>query len=329
MEAMNKTHSDQKSKKRLCLEHIDSNARAKRKGMTDRWIERNTCSLKGKTVAISGSTGGLGRELCAYLAELGADLILLDRNQKLSLSHRDKLLSENGGIRVTCIPLQLDDPHSVHSAAEELKHHPVDVFISNAGAYSIPRRVCDSGYDNVFQINFVSPYIIINELMPLLRQRQGRVVIVGSVAHRYSKSDPTDIDFSTRHKASLVYGNSKRYLMFTLAEMFVHEPHVGFAVTHPGITFTNITAHYPKLIFALIKHPMKIIFPSPKTACLSVLRGVFEDTHGCEWIGPRLFDVWGLPKKKELRVSDAELEFFSRFNIEWAERKENAEKGLS
>ena len=34
-----------------------------------KWIEKNTASLKGKTVAISGSTGGLGRELCRYLRE--------------------------------------------------------------------------------------------------------------------------------------------------------------------------------------------------------------------------------------------------------------------
>ena len=296
----------------------------------DRWLEKNTCSLRGKTVAISGSTGGLGRELCALLSVLGADLILLDRNQKLSASHRNELLSKNGSISVTCIPLQLDDPDSVLSAAEELKRYPVDVFISNAGAYSIPRKACDSGYDNVFQINFVSPYILINELMPLLRQRHGRVVIVGSIAHNYSRSDPSDIDFSTRRKASLVYGNSKRYLMFTLSQMLENEPDVGFAITHPGITFTNITAHYPKLIFALIKHPMKIIFPRPRTACLSVLRGVFEDTHGCEWIGPCLFDIWGAPKKKRLRtVSDAELEYFRGFNMKCAERKENAEKGLS
>ncbi len=297
-----------------------------------RWLQNNTHSLSGKTVAISGSTGGLGRELCLYLADLGADLVLLDRNAERSEAHRKALLDAHGGIKVVCIPLRLDDEDSVHAAIERLKELPIDIFISNAGAYSIPRSVCKSGFDNVFQINFVSPYIIISELLPTLCKRGGRVVIVGSIAHRYSKSDKRDIDFSTRKKASLVYGNSKRYLMFTLAELFRNEPNVGFAITHPGITFTNITAHYPKLIFALIKEPMKIIFPKPRVACLSVLRGVFEDTHGLEWIGPSVFDVWGRPKKKKLRSvseSSCELEYFSKWNRECAERKENAEKGLS
>jgi hypothetical protein len=75
-------------------------------------------------------------------------------------------------------------------------------------------------------------------------------------------------------------------------------------VTHPGITFTNITAHYPKLIYALIKHPMKVVFMRPKKAALSVLRGVFDPTDNSEWIGPRLFNIWGLPKKKTLKSAD-------------------------
>ena len=73
------------------------------------------------------------------------------------------------------------------------------------------------------------------------------------------------------------------------------------AVTHPGITFTNITAHYPKAIFWVIKHPMKVIFMKPARAALSILSGVFSDTSEGEWIGPMCFDVWGLPKKKALR----------------------------
>ena len=40
----------------------------------------------------------------------------------------------------------------------------------------------------------------------------------------------------------------------------------------------------------------------PRRACLSILRGVFEDTEYFEWIGPHIFDVWGLPKKKKLRT---------------------------
>ena len=47
---------------------------------TSTYIERNLGRLDGKTVAISGATGGLGNAICEELARLGAELILLDRN---------------------------------------------------------------------------------------------------------------------------------------------------------------------------------------------------------------------------------------------------------
>ena len=94
--------------------------------------------------------------------------------------------------------------------------------------------------------------------------------------------------------------------MFALHELFRDEAGAHLAVTHPGITFTNITAHYPKLIFAVIKHPMKVIFMKPKKACLSILAGLFDSTKYGEWIGPGVFDVWGFPKKRMLRTVTAE-----------------------
>ncbi len=258
-------------------------------------MNKNTVSLCGKTVAISGSTGGLGRELCAHLAALGASLILLDRNMAKSHALADELRARFPELSVSHIKVDMESINEVKEAAATLKEQTVDYLILNAGAYSIPRHRCESGFDNVFQINFVSPYYLARALLRDVRSRGGRVVAVGSIAHGYSKTDPDDIDFSTRKKASLVYGNAKRYLMFSLLSLD------GVTIAHPGITFTGITSHYPRLIFALIKHPMKLIFMKPRKACLSVIRGLFEDCGENEWIGPAIFGIWGYPKKQKLR----------------------------
>lgn len=273
-----------------------------------KWLDKNTESLNGKLIAVTGTTGGIGRELCTYLASLGASLVLLDRNEKRSTAFRDELIARFPSIAVECINLELEDMASVKRAAEALKERELYAFLHNAGAYFIPRHKCDSGYDNVFQINFVSPYYIIKELLPTLRASHGRVAVVGSIAHNYSKTDPNDIDFSTRDKPSRVYGNAKRYLTFSLLKLFEGEGDVRLSITHPGITFTNITAHYPKLIYAIIKHPMKVIFMKPRRAALSVLYGLFVNPSPSipEWIGPRYFDVWGIPRVKRLATAKAD-----------------------
>ncbi len=254
-------------------------------------------NLRGKTVAITGCTGGIGRELCLQVAKLGADIIMLDRNQNKSRLLESEIKSEYPTVKITRIELDLSNIASVKQTSKRLTELNPDVFIPNAGAYSIPRYVTEAGLDNVFQINFAAPYYIIHKLTA--SNPDIKTVAVGSIAHNYSKSDKNDFDFHSKKSAEKVYGNSKRYLMFSLYKLF--ENKANLAVTHPGITFTNITAHYPKFIFAIIKHPMKIIFMKPKNAAQSIIEGIFTSTAEGYWIGPELFDIWGKPKYKKLK----------------------------
>lgn len=276
-----------------------------------KWLQSNTASLKGKTVVITGSTGGLGKEICKILGFLGADLILVDRNFKKSSAHRQEIVSRFAKIKVTLLTADMEDMDSVKAVCEKLKNIKFDYLILNAGAYSIPRKKSSFGYDNVFQINFVSQYYIARTLAPFIKCRDGKIITVGSIAHNYSLTDKNDIDFSTRKKSNLVYGNSKRYLMCAMYKL-CKDTGVDISVVHPGITFTNITAHYPPIVFAVIKHPMKVIFMHARKACLSVIKGMFDSCEKYEWIGPRIFDVWGLPKKSMLKtVSEKEYSFIS------------------
>lgn len=266
------------------------------------WFEKNTKSLCGRTVAITGSTGGLGRELCDYLASLGAGLVLVDRNRVKSEALAEELKGKYPSLTVNFVSADMSTMASVKAAGEELCAIGIDYLILNAGAYSIPRCVTDIGYDNVFTINFVAPYYLTRRLLPSIRARGGRVVAVGSIAHNYSKIDPADIDFRRRKKASLVYGNAKRFLTFALQNLSMDD----VIIAHPGISFTGITNHYPPLIFALIKHPMKVIFMKPRRAALSILYGLFADVSSDSWIGPRLFDIWGIPRVKKLSTASSE-----------------------
>lgn len=270
-----------------------------------KWFLKNAENLSGKTVAITGSTGGIGVWLCRHLASLGANLLLLNRSKTKTDEQIADLKSKFPDINIEYIPLDLSDIKSVKAATDILIKNCPDYLIHNAGAYSIPRYITECGFDNVFMINFLSPYYITKTLLPYLSQKGGRVVAVGSIAHNYSKTDPKNIDFRDIKAASKAYGNAKRHLMLSFYKLFENEKNVGFSVTHPGITFTNITAHYPKLIFAIIKHPMKVIFMKPKKAALCIVKGLFENTSFGFWIGPKLFDVWGLPKNKKLHTFTA------------------------
>ena len=267
---------------------------------TETWIRKYAADLTGKVVAVTGTTGGLGRELCLCLVQLNAHILMLNRNAEKSLALKRELLSRFPDAEMEHIDLDLSDTGSVKEACRRLNARKIDILILNAGVYNIPLTVGKSGYNNIFEVNFISHYCLVKQLLPTLRKSKGRVVAVGSIAHRFAMLDENDVDFSKRKSASRIYGNSKRFLMFSLYELFHNETDVSMAVVHPGVTLTGMTSHYPQGINGLVKIGVKLLFPAPARAVRSLLSGLYTDCSYHEWIGPGIFDIWGNPKRKKL-----------------------------
>ena len=269
----------------------------------NKWIEKNCSDLSNKTIAITGSTGGLGRCVCRYLVKSNANLILIDRDTDKAKAQANELISINPNINIDIITCELTDFSSVKLAIEKLNEIQFNVLILNAGAYNIPINKTNLGYNNVFQINFLSQYYMVKKLLPKLRkQSDAKVIALGSIAHDYSKINENDIDFSLEKRASKIYGNSKRFLMFSLYELFKNEDKVKLSIVHPGVTLTNMTNRYPKAINWLVKFGIKILFPSVNKASLNILYSIYHSCGYHEWIGPKIFDIWGQPTIKKLKT---------------------------
>ena len=271
------------------------------------WLKKYGTSLEGKTVAITGATGGLGMEICRGVLFLGGRLLLLNRSKEKTEALRETLLKEFPKGELRCFPLDLQDMGSVQAACAFLMNNIPDILLHNAGIYDVQRFPCSTGLDNVFQVNFASPYYITKQLLPFLRKQRSRVVVVGSIAHTYASSDPEDMDFHLRRACSLVYGNSKRYLMYAFSELMKEETQVSFSVGHPGIALTNISNHYPSWLYPFIRPFLKAFFMRPETACRGILYGICHQMQPFTWAGPRYFNIWGSPSVKSLcTVSSAE-----------------------
>ncbi len=266
----------------------------------NKWIKENSQDLTGKTIAITGSTGTLANELVKILANLRANLILLNRNKEKTTLQIKELLSINPNIKIEFIACDLENFESVKSAVEILKQKNIDILYLCAGAYNIPRFKTNLGYDNVFQINFMSHYYMAKELLNNIKAVNGKIVAVSSIAHNYSKINELDIDFSTQKKHSKVYGNAKRFLTFSLMELCKIEQ-VNLSIVHPGLTLTEMTNHYPKAINWLVKLFIGMFCPSQQKASLHLIKGVLENTGYYEWIGPPILQVYGKPKKIKLK----------------------------
>lgn len=278
------------------------------------WIEENCSRLDGKTICITGSTGGIAKEFTKKLASLGANLIFANRNKEKSEKQKQELLSKFPNIKIEIILVDMFDMNSVKLFVCKLKMKHIDMLIFNSAVYFVPRKTSSIGFDNIFQINFVSVYYIAKQMLPSLRKiKDSKIIVISSIAHKYSDVDFGDIQKLKNAKSSKIYGNSKRFLMFSMQKLLEDSP-VKLAVVHPGITLTSMTNHYPKAINWLVKLGIKLFFPKPEKACLSVLAGVYNSTKTNEWIGPSKFDIWGSPKKKN--INSASQEEINRIYLE-------------
>lgn len=267
-----------------------------------RWLKKNAKSLEGKRVVLTGSTGGLGKEIALFLAYLKADLVLADRNMEKSNNLKALILKKYPSAKITQVVLDLESANSVKECVKTLESlESIDAIIHNAGVYSLPLEDGED-YNTPFKVNFLHPYFITKSLLNKLRNSSlARVIVVGSLAYKFARFNINDVDYNTSKSRNKIYGNSKRCLMLSLSELLKNEEKVKLSVVHPGVTPTNITRHFPLILRGIIKLPMKCVFISPKKASLSVILGLFKDVKYHDWLGPKIFGVWGKPKESNLK----------------------------
>ena len=90
-------------------------------------------SLSDKTALICGSTQGIGLATAIELAALGANCILLARNET-ALNEAIKLLPANTNQQHIILVADFSKPSEVKSVIEKfMKDHSVDILINNTG----------------------------------------------------------------------------------------------------------------------------------------------------------------------------------------------------
>ena len=244
-------------------------------------------------LAITGSTGGLGFEVVKRLVN-DYEIILVNRNLKKSEDQKNKLLEINPNAKIDILVCDMEDINSVKNATNKLIELSIDYLIVNAGILTKEKHITSFNYDNVFTTNFLAPYYIINTLKENNLPNK-KVVAVSSIANVWGKFDINDIDHRNYKSKNKRYGNSKKFLMASLMELYKDEPGK-LSLAHPGITLTNMTKNYNKIIKVFTIIFMSIFFQGKKKASRSINKAITTNTNYLEWVGPHIFNVYGKPK---------------------------------
>ena len=244
-----------------------------------------------RTLAITGSTGSLGFEVVKRIVN-DYHIILVNRNIDKSNKQKDELLKINPNALIDIIKCDMEDINSVKEATEKLIEYDIDYLFINAGILIGEKHITSFNYDNVFTTNFLAPYYIINRLkennLPNIK-----VIAVGSVAQKWGKLDLNDIDHRS-YKKNPRYGNSKMFLIASLMELYKDTNKA--TICHPGISLTNMTKNYNKVIKFFTIIFMTIFFQGKRKASRSLVKSITTDTPYLYWIGPHILGVYGKPK---------------------------------
>lgn len=148
--------------------------------------------MDGKSVIITGCTSGTGLVLARTCGHLGAKVFMINRASGRASSALNLLKNEDqtDAVLVEC---DLQNFESVRQAAghlrEELQDKGCDVLCNNAGVMGLLDKATVDGYDVQIQTNHLSHFLLIHELLPLLKQSvaltgEARVINHSSGARR-------------------------------------------------------------------------------------------------------------------------------------------------
>ena len=135
--------------------------------------------LSGKTVLLTGATGGLGRAIAAALAERGAGLILSAR----SAEALEALANELPGSGHTTIPADLGQAGAATKLATDAGDF--DVLLANAGVRGagLLTDYSDEQIERAIRINLDSPVRMARAVMERMSERgSGHMVFIASLA---------------------------------------------------------------------------------------------------------------------------------------------------
>jgi NAD(P)-dependent dehydrogenase (short-subunit alcohol dehydrogenase family) len=166
-------------------------------------------SLAGKTVLVTGSTDGLGREVARRLGALGAMVIVHGRNVERGEAVVREIREQGGeAVFYQADFAALDDVRALADAVLE-NHDRLDMLINNAGISGRgERRTSAEGYELVFAVNYLSHFLLTERLLPLIEQSApARIVNVSSLGQ--APIDFDDVMLTREGAEQRAYSQSK------------------------------------------------------------------------------------------------------------------------
>ena len=221
--------------------------------------------LSGKSCVVTGASSGIGVEIARGLAAQGARLALVGRD-KDRLHEVAESCRSLGAAAVEVYPCDFASLDEVRDLADRLLADlpEIHVLMNNAGGVVAKRQETADGYEWMFAVNHLAPYLLTRLLLDrLVASAPARVVTTASDAHTFGPIDVDDYQSAKAFSTMKVYGKSKlaNILMTTQLAKVLDGTGATATVFHPGFVSTSLARDnvlgvvFMKLARPFIKSP--------------------------------------------------------------------------
>jgi len=148
--------------------------------------EKGIFDISGKVALVTGASRGLGRVFAEVLAEYGADVSCIGRDQSM-LAETVQLIAQYKH-RAIAIVADVSDPGEVQRMTEETVRQlgRIDILVNNAGIAGINSKIHEmrlEEWDEVIGTNLRSQFLCMKAVLPfMLKNKGGSIVNIASNA---------------------------------------------------------------------------------------------------------------------------------------------------
>jgi retinol dehydrogenase 12 len=197
--------------------------------------------MNGEVCVVTGATSGIGKATAAALARLGRQVVLVGRDRGRGEAAAAELAAAGASPRLEIADLA--SMEQVRALAVRLGTlGRIDVLVNNAGLMAGQRRVTADGFDEVFAVNHLAPFLLTGLLLSkLTADPPARVITVTSDAHTAARLDLDDPQLKHGWESWRAYANSKLANILFTREFARRLKGTGVTANcaHPGMVRTR------------------------------------------------------------------------------------------
>lgn len=191
-----------------------------------------------RTIVITGASDGIGAAAARRLSRGGDRVVVVGRSEAKTKALATELDADH-------YVADYADLSQVRALADKIRaQYPrIDVLLNNAGGLASRIELTPDGYERTYQVNYLSPFLLTTQLLPVLLESRATVVNTTSSSHKLVQWATVDtLENTANRRPTAAYALSKLAIVLFTKEL--HRRHHGdglsVATVHPGNVNSNI-----------------------------------------------------------------------------------------